>query len=618
MAALVSVIAMSLLGIFFGSPLRQRVEDKLFDLRTRISPVRAATPLPLIVTIDSQSLKRLGIPDIDYGITAKVVTKILASGAESVTVLLHPQVYSYDDPLLTLLTSVAEKDPRLFLGVFDVDSKSHGPTTLPHMLRPIAKQVFTASLTRDYRRSIVREMLFPQSQDGRLYHAVTAIARSLSQDSKDTDLSHFMERLQPINSRRSFRINYPALGRLPHISLESILSQSRVEAAQGRTVILGYSAYRPARDNQYDATLVNSPWQEEGRDVEFGVPLTDVLAAAAINLAQRSYLEPVSLSIQWIQVITVAVLAFSAWYFSAGTAAFLFLGVWALLFGMHALLFAYAARYIPLADTALFSTIAMIAGALLRIRTDGRLHAVQEVKAQAQAQVASVQERFLDAFAAELASINRSIHALLTTHPLPEDSSVKARDAHQRALQSCEELQDYLQGIENFARQRAQGARRVHFTPVNLHAITSQVLKQFESRQTAHDPVILLNIDPKTEALAEPTLCGHIVYNLISNAIKYSPSGSLVQISAEVRKNHVLLHVEDQGPGIAPEHQKLIFEKFYRIKNDQSFKVKGHGLGLYLSQYFATLIGAEISVISPLGAGTTFTLCLKKPPSMKT
>jgi CHASE2 domain-containing sensor protein len=287
MAALVSVIAMSLLGIFFGSPLRQRVEDKLFDLRTRISPVRAATPLPLIVTIDSQSLKRLGIPDIDYGITAKVVTKILASGAESVTVLLHPQVYSYDDPLLTLLTSVAEKDPRLFLGVFDVDSKSHGPTTLPHMLRPIAKQVFTASLTRDYRRSIVREMLFPQSQDGRLYHAVTAIARSLSQDSKDTDLSHFMERLQPINSRRSFRINYPALGRLPHISLESILSQSRVEEAQGRTVILGYSAYRPARDNQYDATLVNSPWQEEGRDVEFGVPLTDVLAAAAINLGDH-------------------------------------------------------------------------------------------------------------------------------------------------------------------------------------------------------------------------------------------------------------------------------------------------------------------------------------------
>ena len=228
-----------------------------------------------------------------------------------------------------------------------------------------------------------------------------------------------------------------------------------------------------------------------------------------------------------------------------------------------------------------------------------------------------MQERFLDAFASELASINQSIHTLLTTHHLPEDSSVKARDAHQRALQSCEELQDYLQGIENFARQRAQGARRVQFTPVNLHAITSQVLKQFESRQSANDPVIRLNIDPKIDALAEPTLYGHIVYNLVSNAIKYSPSGSLVQISAEVRKQNILLHVEDQGPGIAPEYQKLIFEKFYRIKNDQSFKVKGHGLGLYLSQYFATLIGAEISVISTPGNGTTFTLCLKSTASLK-
>ena len=71
--------------------------------------------------------------------------------------------------------------------------------------------------------------------------------------------------------------------------------------------------------------------------------------------------------------------------------------------------------------------------------------------------------------------------------------------------------------------------------------------------------------------------------NLITNAIKYSPNNSRVKIRAEIARdpNYLEVTVEDNGIGIAPEHQKMIFERFYRIEN-QVHTVKGTGLGLHL------------------------------------
>ena len=71
------------------------------------------------------------------------------------------------------------------------------------------------------------------------------------------------------------------------------------------------------------------------------------------------------------------------------------------------------------------------------------------------------------------------------------------------------------------------------------------------------------------------------------------------------------MRVKDQGPGIAPEFQGRIFEKFYRVKDDFVYKSKGYGLGLYLSRFFAQQMGADISVSSTLGEGACFVLALR-------
>jgi len=98
---------------------------------------------------------------------------------------------------------------------------------------------------------------------------------------------------------------------------------------------------------------------------------------------------------------------------------------------------------------------------------------------------------------------------------------------------------------------------------------------------------------------------------LVANAVQYSPPGSEVIIAAIRHKSEVQLRVTDLGVGIAVEHQDRIFEKFYRVKSDFVYKSRGHGLGLYLSRYFAKRMGADISLESVPGLGSTFTLHLR-------
>ena len=96
--------------------------------------------------------------------------------------------------------------------------------------------------------------------------------------------------------------------------------------------------------------------------------------------------------------------------------------------------------------------------------------------------------------------------------------------------------------------------------------------------------------------------------NLITNAIKYSPNDSRIKIRAEIARdpNFLEVTVEDNGMGIAPEHQKMIFERFYRIEN-QVHTVKGTGLGLHLVKIaIEKHHQGQVFVKSKLNEGSTF------------
>ncbi|MBK9118984.1 MAG: HAMP domain-containing protein [Phycisphaerales bacterium] len=98
-----------------------------------------------------------------------------------------------------------------------------------------------------------------------------------------------------------------------------------------------------------------------------------------------------------------------------------------------------------------------------------------------------------------------------------------------------------------------------------------------------------------------------IVYNLVSNAIKFTPEGGLIRLRAERDGDtFVRLLVSDTGPGIAPEHHDLIFEKFRQIDQSATREHHGTGLGLAIARELTTILGGTIGVESEVGRGATF------------
>jgi DNA-binding response OmpR family regulator len=107
-----------------------------------------------------------------------------------------------------------------------------------------------------------------------------------------------------------------------------------------------------------------------------------------------------------------------------------------------------------------------------------------------------------------------------------------------------------------------------------------------------------------------------VLMNLIGNAIKFTPEGGKIELTARKMEDVVRLEVRDSGPGIPPEEQERIFEAFYRLR--QSGKaIEGTGLGLAITQRLVELQGGKLGLESEVGSGSCFYFTLPAVPSME-
>lgn len=152
-------------------------------------------------------------------------------------------------------------------------------------------------------------------------------------------------------------------------------------------------------------------------------------------------------------------------------------------------------------------------------------------------------------------------------------------------------------------------AGRLEFVPKSLDVVAycRNLVEEFQLNLTNHQvdfvsehESILGNMDDK--------LLGHILSNLISNAIKYSPAFSHVQVKFHCRDEFAVFEVQDWGIGIPPEDITHLFESFYRAKNVGN--ILGTGLGLAIVKKCVDICQGEIFVSSTLGVGTLFTVNL--------
>lgn len=109
---------------------------------------------------------------------------------------------------------------------------------------------------------------------------------------------------------------------------------------------------------------------------------------------------------------------------------------------------------------------------------------------------------------------------------------------------------------------------------------------------------------------ASTLLAEQAVANLVSNAIRYAPEGSTVEMAVRPDGEHVAITVRDEGPGIPERHLPRLFERFYRVDTARTREGGGTGLGLAIVKHIAMVHGGTISVHSAQGKGSEFTLRL--------
>lgn len=130
------------------------------------------------------------------------------------------------------------------------------------------------------------------------------------------------------------------------------------------------------------------------------------------------------------------------------------------------------------------------------------------------------------------------------------------------------------------------------FEKISLSSLLKQSLSVYENRFPRR---ILAQISPNVHIRGDATLVQLAINNLVENAIKYSPPDKPVEIRLHQRREQAVIEVIDQGQGIPETERKKIFQKFYRIGNEETRQHKGTGLGLYLAHTIVQSMKGKIT-----------------------
>ncbi len=182
------------------------------------------------------------------------------------------------------------------------------------------------------------------------------------------------------------------------------------------------------------------------------------------------------------------------------------------------------------------------------------------------------------------------------------------RDFLKRVKTNSERLTSLVNDLLDISRIET-GRVVLQLAPVAIEGVIKQVVDLLHPKIVEKEQRLSLTIPPLLpKVYGDHDRLVQIVTNLVGNAHKYTPVGGQIDINVYVRDAMLYVAVTDTGIGIAPENQKKIFERFYRVENDPAvYEVSGTGLGLAISLSLIQMHGGNISLDSVLGKGSTFT-----------
>jgi signal transduction histidine kinase len=202
----------------------------------------------------------------------------------------------------------------------------------------------------------------------------------------------------------------------------------------------------------------------------------------------------------------------------------------------------------------------------------------------------------------------RQLSEMLRTDRVAGDED--RRQYYELLSQESERLHRLVEGLLTYGRLEA-GKVEFHFETLEAAGFVRDIVDDFQRQPQARGYAFEVDAAPATVRAARESLkCA--IWNLLENAVKYSPDCRTVWIGVAPRNGRVILSVRDRGVGIPPDEQRRIFDRFFRGAEARERNLRGTGVGLATVRQIVLAHGGKIEVRSEPGEGSTFTVILER------
>ena len=224
--------------------------------------------------------------------------------------------------------------------------------------------------------------------------------------------------------------------------------------------------------------------------------------------------------------------------------------------------------------------------------------------------LARMQSDFVSAVSHEFRTPLTSMR--LITEALEDDrvpDAARLRDSYRALSRATQRLQRLVEDLLDFRRMES-GAAEYHMRPLDAAEAVRYVTEEFRKEVEERGFRVLVQVEEGARIHADENAFSRALWNLLDNAAKYSGDSHDIDVALRRKGSSVSISITDRGIGIAPAEQSQLFAQFYRGEYARSSGIRGTGIGLAMVAQIAAAHGGQVSVVSELGAGSTFTLSL--------
>lgn len=599
------------------------LEAPLYDFRYRISKKPLADDRIALITIDDQTLNQINeINPLPLSYHLKAVEKLEEQEVKAVGYLMDFNKVQRIDPqgfqkeiAQELYRSTVRMNAQgipFLLGIpFDVNGEVTAPYPLSQVPQAIAivhRDGTTFGKDKVTRRGLISlndRLAFEMALINKAYPNESIQNPPGTYSSNEAEAQYFLMQFHETN-KQIYDSSYETFS-YPRYSFVDLI-EGKIPAGELKDKIVLLGTFQ--RDNPNDFTLINSSQDSQlvPKILVHANILDSILNKQGIKQVHFPYLALLSFLLSFAIIVASFKIRPSR---LIQLTVYLLIGTFAISLVIFQPIPHLGSFWLPLGAPLISLTFSFYLMIPLRLYSEHRKRFALEKENKMLIEVEEMKTNFLQLVTHDLKTPIAKIQGLTEAlkRSLSDKLTSKDLELMNHIFHANEDLNQFVNSILELSRIDNQGVR-VQLQSKDINQLLEQVILKLRFVAQSKKIQIITDFEPLFAIKIDIELISKVLSNLIDNAIKYSAEGTTVHVTTREVGQFVEIKVRDQGIGMSESDLAHLFGRFYRIKNEATQKIKGSGLGLYLSKYFIEAHRGEITVTSEINSGTEFTVLL--------